>query len=116
MKRILLVMATQEMSKILQSTLQKNYTVATCTGAEFDAVLSQQNFDALILDLFLPGTDGLILLKNFPGTLPPIILVLTRLYSDSILRELEVLGVYHMFRIPCPMDAVENCLANMLHD
>lgn len=113
MKRVLLVMATEEMSNNLQNTLRKNYIVTACTGAQIHTELLHNHFDALIIDLFLPGTDGLTLLANFPGTLPPVILALSRLYSDYILYALNELGVDYLLRIPCPIREIERRLSDM---
>ena len=67
----------------------------------------------MILDLFLSETDGLTLLENTHAHVPPVILALTRFYSDYILQSLASLGVGYAIRIPCPALEIRNRFGDM---
>ena len=113
MKRILLAISSVDMGRTLQELLRDRYTVTLCTGTMLPAELTKTQYDGLILDLFLPGTDGLSLLERFSGMLPPVILVLTRFYSPYILQSLDALGVGYVVRIPCPVREIGERMEDM---
>jgi two-component system, OmpR family, phosphate regulon response regulator OmpR len=75
--RILLVDDDPGLRDLLRRYLEEHgYAVlAVRDGAEMDDALAQQSFDLLILDLMLPGEDGLSLLRRLVGgeALPVII-------------------------------------------
>jgi len=57
--------------------------VADC-AVEMDRLLSQQNFDLAVLDLMLPGEDGLSITRRIAPHLPVIILSARGAESDRI--------------------------------
>lgn len=113
MKRILLAIASEDMGRTLQELLQKRYSITLCAGPELPAELAKNQYDGLILDLFLPGSDGLSFLERFSGVLPPVILALTQFYSQYILQALDALGVGYVLRIPCPVREIADRVEDM---
>lgn len=113
MKRILLAMSSEDMGRTLQELLQDRYAVTLCKGPALSAELTKTQYDGLILDLFLPGTDGLSLLERFSGALPPVVLALTQFYSRYILQALDSLGVGYVLRIPCPVREIAERMEDM---
>lgn len=59
--KVLLVEDDTEISRMVVEALRENgfVTLAAATGAEMDALLSQQDVDLIILDVMLPGESGL---------------------------------------------------------
>ncbi|MGR8935557.1 MAG: osmolarity response regulator transcription factor OmpR [Gammaproteobacteria bacterium] len=78
-RKILLVDDDVRLSSLLQRYLNENGFAVSCVrdGAQMDDKLRRQHFDLLILDLMLPGEDGLTLcsrLRAAGQTLPVIML------------------------------------------
>jgi len=76
--RLLVVDDDTELRELAQAYLtQQGYDVDTVAdGAEMDAALATHRFDLIILDLMLPGEDGLSIAKRLKGQLNvPIIIV-----------------------------------------
>lgn len=63
---ILIVDDDREIRELLAAYLEKNGMRATAAanGRQMRALLEQQNFDLLVLDLMLPGEDGLTLCRE----------------------------------------------------
>lgn len=113
MRKILAVTGSEDLRDILYRTMRNEFDLTIC-GSALDCMnLLQEDFDGMILDLFLPETDGLTLLERMADRRPPVILVLTRLYSDYILQALESCGVGYVIRIPCPIEEVKNRMNDM---
>jgi len=76
--RLLVVDDDAELRELAQAYLkQQGFDVETVAdGAEMDTALSSHSFDLIILDLMLPGEDGLSIAKRLKGQLNvPIIIV-----------------------------------------
>lgn len=93
--------------------LTGRYDVTWCRPGEAAAALLQQNVDGLILDLFLPDTDGLSLLQSLHHRLPPVVLALTAFYSPYVLQAAEELGVGYVLRYPFAPNAFFDRLEDM---
>ena len=90
-----------------------DYEVLVCHNAREAAQLLHREFDGLVLDLFLPGTDGLTLLETMQEQLPPVVLVLTRYFTDYILQSVESLCGGYVLRTPCPSEEICHRLEDM---
>ncbi len=110
MRTVLVVTDSDCLEPILRKYLSRDYSLTFCRTAEEALFLLPQGFDGLILDLFLPGTDGLTLLRQIRGDGPPVILVLTRLVSASLLQELEGLSVGCVILVPCTISLIRDRL------
>lgn len=98
--KLLIAVKSGILSKLLASSLAM-YTVHTCdTGADALAMLEMHRPDALILDLTLPGIDGLTVLQK-SGYKPRSILALTNLATPDVLAEAAAAGIQDILLIPC---------------
>ena len=113
MAKILLILESDMMQKSLTEALG-NQEVCVCHADEAADTLTQFHPDALILDLFLPETDGFVLLETCKNLLPPSILLLTVLDSDYVRTKAARLGVDFVIRKPCSVDYIVRHLTDML--
>jgi len=81
MKKILLILESEIMQRSLLEALT-NYDVRACHVGESADTIIQFQPDALVLDLFLSGTDGFTLMETCRDHLPSVILLLSVLDSD----------------------------------
>lgn len=115
MRRILLVLESEELLSALQFSLQTDYYVYACSPAEIRTELLCRYYDALILDLYLTDTDGLTLLKNIQDCRPPVVLMLTPFISQYITQSAAELGAGFIVRIPCSVLSIIHHLKEMLN-
>jgi len=109
MYRILVVIG----SAALMPELSDDYNITFCQTAEEAAAHLKQDYDGMILDLFLPGTDGLTFLEEMQHHLPPVVLVLTRLLTPYILQSVEFTCGGYILRIPCSEREIRRRLEDM---
>lgn len=98
----------------LLPTQKDGYEITLCQDAETAAGLLMQKYDGLILNLFLPGRDGLTLLEQMHDQLLPVVLVLTRLLTPYIIQSAESLCGGYILRIPCSDREIAHRLEDML--
>lgn len=86
--RILVVDDDGRLRELLQRYLcgQGFHTVVAIDGAAMDEALANQRFDALILDLMLPGEDGLSLCRRLQVTQPDLPILMLTAKGDEIDR------------------------------
>ena len=113
MEKILLVLESDAMCEALSDALT-NYEVRACNADVVSETLAEFRPDALILDLFLPGTDGFTLMEDHHSLLPPTILLLSVLDSDYIQKRAAQLGVDFIIRKPRSVDYIVRHLADIL--
>ena len=100
---------TENMTKLL---IARGYRVtAVNSGDEAIKVLSQDNFDVMVLDLKMPGMDGITTLREvkklrlFTETL-----ILTGQGAIDTALEATRLGAYDYLTKPCEVDELVNKL------
>ena len=113
MEKILLILESDLMCKALEDSLT-DYEVRSCRAGEAGEVLARFQPEALVLDLFLPGTDGFALLESCPDRLPPVILLLSLLDSDYICGKAARFGVDFVIKKPCAVEYILRHLTDML--
>ena len=96
MKSILAIVASQEIQHFLRNTLERSYNLTVCNYLAEGALLLQKMPDILILEL--QSADFLI---QYAKSLPPVVIALTTVYSQSVIGTAENLGVDLLVRIPC---------------
>ena len=110
MRTVLLVLQSETFRSVLYDALNDQYKVIVAKDpAEGTAQLDQWP-DALLLDLFLPETDGLSFLKENQTKLPPAILLFTTFHNSYILQAASDLGVTTILLKPCALTSVQNWL------
>lgn len=106
MRKVLIIMERDCLRDALQQELQRDFEVITCCNADDGAVLLRDQPDVMILDLFLPGMDGLSFLRQYKPYIPPVTIVLSVLTTPEILDTLAALGVTAVIRKPCTVSEI----------
>ena len=99
MKKVMLL-APEDLCDSLRDALGNRYTALPCYDPVNAKEILAAEPDILILNLRLPGMDGLTFLRENTASLPPNVIVLTAYFDDGILSTLAALGVTHVIRIP----------------
>lgn len=115
MLTVLLVLESEDFRLALEDALRSSYHVIPCGDPDAGMTLLKQHPDVLVLDLSLPGMDGLTFLENTKELHPPVILALTTQISPYILQAASDLGAGYVITKPCTIRAVTNRIADMLH-
>lgn len=110
MKKLLIVMEENCLRSALEKQLAHSFQVFVCDDAHSGAEGLRERPDALILDLFLPGMDGITFLNQNREKLPPVILALSSFISSFVLQKLAELGVSAVIQIPCTVSCVADRL------
>ncbi len=98
--KLLIAIKSEIIAHSLASALSM-YNIHICdTGPDALAMLETHRFDALILDLMLPGMDGITVLRKSTFK-PHVILALTNLATPAVLQNAANAGVQDMILIPC---------------
>lgn len=113
MHKVLLVLDSEDLSTILHKELSAYFEVRICDAATATDTINLYQPDALILDLFLPGTDGFQVLQHTHYSIPSIILV-TVLVSTDILYRASELKVNYIFLKPFKLSALTDRLYELL--
>lgn len=114
MHRVLLVLDSEDLSTILHKELSAYFEVRICDAATAAETIDHYRPDALILDLFLPGTDGFHILQNAIYNTPSIILLTLLVSSDILLRAAD-LQIDCIFLKPCKLSALTKRLYEFLN-
>ena len=99
MKKVMLL-ASEDMCDILQQELNNKYITLPCSDPLAGTELLQTDPDVLIVELSLPGANGMTFLREHANALPPVTVALTTFISDQILVELAALGVSSVVLLP----------------
>jgi DNA-binding response OmpR family regulator len=113
-RRVLFVEDEDALRSAYQRYFTKRYEMAfAATGAE--GLLEFNNFipDVLVLDMQLPDTDGLALLKQMREQRPGLPVIVTTAYA-SMRPVIEVLGLGHSGFLVKPFELEE--LARLIDD
>lgn len=82
------------------------------------SMVSSENFDLLLLDIMLPGINGLQLLREYKAkhpTSPMITILLTNLGQEAVIKEGFELGAYaYLIKASYTPDQVVNEVKNAL--
>ena len=102
-RKILIADGTDEFREALTEALQGSYYVRSCKdGQEALSLLRSFSPDILVLDLFLPGLDGISLLHSAAAAgIFPMVLATGRFISDYMTDALGQLGVEYIMLKPC---------------
>ena len=94
MKKSLIALESEIISRQLQEQLSGLHCVLTChNGLDAAEILMEQNPDVLVLDLRLPGIDGVTLLRAARDSgMGTQVIAMTDYLSDHIARALEQAG------------------------
>lgn len=106
--KLLIADETEEFPAALAQALQGNFRVRICTdGKEALELLRSYGPDVLVLDLMLPGLDGISLLQNAVASgFCPMVLATSKFINDYVLESVSRLGVAYVVRKPCDIRAI----------
>lgn len=113
MHRVLLVLDSEDLSAVLHKNLSADFEVKVCDATTAIDMIDHYQPDALILDLFLPGTDGFQILQNTTYRTPSVIL-LTLLVSSDILHRAADLKINYIFLKPFKLPVLSKRLYDLL--
>jgi two-component system phosphate regulon response regulator OmpR len=84
-KRILIVDDDLRLRELLKKFLTQQGFKVTCVedGSEMDLIMMQHEFDLLVLDIMLPGEDGLCLCKRVHSELPNVGIIMLTAKGDD---------------------------------
>lgn len=119
-KKILVVEDDPALQKVLTTKLRmKGYRIVTAsTGREVLTMVAQERPAGILLDLMLPGQDGMSILRRLRSSEvdyhKPVV-VLTNLRGTATLRtEAEALGARYFDKAGTPIDTVVSALVRAL--
>lgn len=114
-KKLLIADQSEEFQQALQKCLHEDFDIKLCCeGYETLRVLESFQPDLLVMDMLLPGLDGLSILKELKSQpFEPTVLAIIRYCSDYLLCNLEALQVGYAMVKPCNIQAVANCLREL---
>lgn len=106
---------TEEFRNELARSLCGTYQIYTTgEGKEALALSRSHSPDILVLDLMLPGLDGISLLQQLGDTgCHPAVLATTRFVSGYVLDAVQGLGVAYLMRKPCDVKAIIMRIADL---
>jgi len=100
MKTVLIVEPSNTFRQALETLLQDHYRMYACSRCEEAArLLWTYQPEGLLIDL--QGTDGMYLLENLQGLLPPVTLTLAPKYPPALAQKLLGFGVRYCMRCDC---------------
>lgn len=113
MLKILIAIKSDEISTALSSALNQHEVLICNTGTEALSMLEALHPDILIIDLILPTTDGLTVLRE-SSFRPRIILACTTFISTTVLQAAADIGVQDIILIPCTIPYIVNRLEALI--
>jgi len=115
MQSVLIIAPDDAFRTELIKELQKHYRLLYCGNAtEGIACFRSIQPDVLILNLFLPGIDGLRMLEMLGDRHPTVTITLSAVYTLYDTQQLLELGVNHMLLMPCTIHTVMHHVVRLL--
>lgn len=104
-RKVLIADRTEDFRLALAEALQNTYFVRSCKdGQEALALLKSYSPDILVLDLMLPGMDGISLLHEAAECgIRPMVLATGKFFTDYMTEALVQLGVEYVLTKPCDL-------------
>lgn len=116
MKKLLIADGSEKFCDSLVELLQQEFEIATCTdGNTASELMRSFRPNIMILDLMLPGKDGLTILEECKDILPHNILAVTDFTSDYINQAARDLGVSLMIHKPCLPHVIVSRLHHLMN-
>lgn len=115
MQSILIIEPSDYLRTELEKELQKDHQIFSCSrGDEGLLLISMHHPDGLILNLMLPGIDGLMLLETVGSPLPKVIITLSAIYPPPVLQKLLDLGISYAILIGCPVHTIAHHIRSFM--
>lgn len=115
MQRILVADSSETFVDALCGRLCDLFEIKRCNdGRDVITLLRDFQPDLLLLDLMLPGCDGLTILESICALEErPVILVVSRVFGYYIQGSMDRLGISYAMQKPCDVDAVCNRIRDL---
>lgn len=115
MKSILIVEPSDMIRTELEAQLRTDHRVYACASAEeAEDLLMGCQPEGLLINLRLPGMDGLYFLEQHEQYLSSVIITLAASYSPPLEQRLVDLGITHMLVTCCPLRIVAHHMRHFL--
>lgn len=114
MEQILVLLTSETEAMAIEEILQVDFDVTLCSDPIEAAMNLQRDYDAMILDLFLPGDDGLTFLAQNRNQCPSVIILLSQLICSDVLTQAKAIGVNVIIRKPCDISVIRKHLVRLL--
>ena len=115
MQSILIVEPSDTLRTELEKELKKDFLVHCCMNADEGLrLISEHHPDALLLNLRLPGIDGLTFLENMELPRPSVVITLSSAYSPSVEQRLLDLGVAYPLLAGCSVRTIAHHIRSFL--
>ena len=103
--------ACSMLREALEQTGRVDVTASTGDGSEVLSLIEKTRPDILVLDLVLPGLDGLSIMQRMEGDRAPMVLMTSSIANHETIAQAGELGAAMFIRKPYSEDAmVENLL------
>lgn len=113
MRKLLFTGLSSTLTTALTGILSKRFDIYTAPDRHTaQAYLAMLRPDALIIDISLPDGTGIDLLQQIDDK-PPVILLLTRFVSGTLIRSAELAGVGYIIQLPCTAEVVVDRLEEL---
>ena len=76
-------------------------------GREALLKINAENFDAILLDIKMPGFNGLEVLRNIPPNKKPIVIMLTAVDDEEVAQQATDLGATGFLTKPCDLSLLQ---------
>ena len=114
MAQIFVLLTSETEAMAIEEILQGDFDVTLCSNPIEAAMNLQRDYDAIILDLFLPSVDGLSILKQNRNHCPAVIILLTPLLCSDVLTQAKAMGVDVLIRKPYDISVIRKHLLRLL--
>ena len=115
MRKVLIAHSSEDLPESLKAILGNKYDVSVCSdGNTAQKLLSQLRPDILVLDLTIPGKDGITILEDALPFVPPVVLATTKLISHYVHYSAATHGIGYIMLDPCEARCVATRLLDML--
>ena len=108
--KVLLADASEEFRRLLQEAIERTDEFAVIgsvgDGAEALRLAEEQSPDLILMDIVLPGLDGMTMLRRLAEKDRPKVICLSALYSDKTVSEAMRAGAYYFVSKPCEVNAL----------
>lgn len=112
---LLIADSAEEFCKDLASALKDYCKVEyCCTGKQALACIQNRKVDLLVLDLMIPGLDGITILEAAASQgIHPTVLAMTRIITDYVAEKTSAFGIEYLMRKPCDVLAVADRICDL---
>ncbi|MEN0645030.1 response regulator [Alkalicoccobacillus gibsonii] len=116
MKKLLVVDDQYGIRVLLNEILQKDYAVyQAANGVQALSIVKEENPELILLDMKIPGMDGLEILRRIKVTHPDIKVIMMTAYGElNLINEAIELGAVSYFSKPFDIDDVRQVIREHL--